>query len=88
MENYQSNTDFSRLSLAELINQLDHSFIENRRPDLYHVILFMIEKPLIEKVLEKTFGNQIKASKLLGINRNTLRTKIRKLGIEVGKWKL
>ncbi len=44
-----------------------------------------VEKPLIEWVLAKTGGNQIKAADVLGINRNTLRTKIRQLGIEVRK---
>lgn len=48
---------------------------------LYKSILTEIEKPLIESVLEKTSGNQLKAAKILGINRNTLRTKIKKLGI-------
>ena len=47
-----------------------------------------IERPLIEKVLERTFGNQIKAAKILGINRNTLRSKIRKFGIKPEKWKI
>jgi two-component system nitrogen regulation response regulator GlnG len=38
-----------------------------------------MSKALIEKTLEKTFGNQIKAAKILGINRNTPRPKIRKI---------
>ncbi len=47
-----------------------------------------VERPLIEKVLERTFGNQIKAAKILGINRNTLRSKIHKLGIKPERWKI
>src|SRR5947208_8083004 len=50
---------------------------------LYDRILCQMEKPLIERLLEMTGGNQIKAAEILGINRNTLRKKIRMLGIEV-----
>ena len=42
-----------------------------------------IEKPLIERALELTGGNQIRAAEILGLNRNTLRKKIRELRIEV-----
>ena len=55
---------------------------------LYRSMLEKIEKPLFEQVLEFTEGNQLKAAKILGINRNTMRTKIRKLGIDVLKWKV
>jgi two-component system nitrogen regulation response regulator GlnG len=50
--------------------------------------LAVIEKPLIERALERTYGNQLKAAKILGINRNTIRTKIKKLGIDPHKWKI
>jgi two-component system, NtrC family, nitrogen regulation response regulator GlnG len=41
-----------------------------------------IEYPLISMALATTKGNQIKAAELLGLNRNTLRKKLRNLGIE------
>ena len=50
---------------------------------LYDRILKEVEVPLIELSLKATRGNQIKASELLGVNRNTLRKKIRELDIEV-----
>jgi two-component system nitrogen regulation response regulator GlnG len=50
---------------------------------LYDRILQEIERPLIELSLAATRGNQIKTSALLGLNRNTLRKKIRELDIEV-----
>lgn len=51
--------------------------------NLYEMVIPEVEKSLIMMVLNETRGNQIKAASLLGINRNTLRSKIRKLGIKV-----
>ena len=50
---------------------------------LYHRILRELEYPLIGAALAATHGNQIKAAELLGVNRNTLRKKIRELDIQV-----
>ncbi len=50
---------------------------------LYDRILREVERPLIELCLAATRGNQIRAAKLLGVNRNTLRKKIRDLDIQV-----
>jgi two-component system nitrogen regulation response regulator GlnG len=50
---------------------------------LYDRILREIERPLIVATLGATRGNQIKAAHLLGLNRNTLRKKIRELDIPV-----
>jgi two-component system nitrogen regulation response regulator GlnG len=50
---------------------------------LYNRILREVEKPLIEQTLDATRGNQIRAAEVLGLNRNTLRKKIRDLDIEV-----
>lgn len=54
---------------------------------LYKTIIDKVEKPLIEYALERTEGNQLKAARVLGINRNTIRTKIKRLGIDVSRWK-
>ncbi len=52
---------------------------------LYQRVLEEVEYPLILSCLTATHGNQIKASELLGLNRNTLRKKIRELGVNIYK---
>ena len=52
-------------------------------PGLYQRIIQQIEAPLIKAALAATNGNQIKAAELLAINRNTLRSRIRDLDIQV-----
>jgi two-component system nitrogen regulation response regulator GlnG len=54
-------------------------------PGLYDRILRDVETPLVAAVLAATRGNQIKAAELLGLNRNTLRKKIRDLDVRVVK---
>jgi two-component system, NtrC family, nitrogen regulation response regulator GlnG len=52
---------------------------------LYDRVLREVEKPLILIALGATRGNQLKAAQLLGLNRNTLRKKIRELDIDVAR---
>jgi two-component system nitrogen regulation response regulator GlnG len=52
-------------------------------PGLYHRALRELEYPLISAALAATRGNQIKAAELLGLNRNTLRKKVRDLDIRL-----
>jgi two-component system nitrogen regulation response regulator GlnG len=54
-------------------------------PGLHARILREIERPLLSLSLEATRGNQIRAAALLGLNRNTLRKKIRELDIAAGR---
>ena len=51
--------------------------------DIYERVLAEVERPLIQMTLAATRGNQIKAASMLGLNRNTLRKKIRDLEIPV-----
>ena len=50
---------------------------------LYQRVLREVERPLITLTLQATKGNQIRAAEVLGLNRNTLRKKIRELNIPV-----
>ncbi|MEM9223621.1 MAG: nitrogen regulation protein NR(I) [Pseudomonadota bacterium] len=52
-------------------------------PGLYHRIMRDVEYPLVSAALAATRGNQIKAAELLGVNRNTLRKKIRDLDVRL-----
>ena len=53
-------------------------------PDgLYNRVIHEVERPLIERSLAATRGNQIRAAQLLGLNRNTLRKKIHELDIRI-----
>jgi two-component system nitrogen regulation response regulator GlnG len=54
-------------------------------PGLYDRILEEVERPLLSLCLAATGGNQIRAAQLLGLNRNTLRKKIRDLGLEIAR---
>jgi two-component system nitrogen regulation response regulator GlnG len=58
------------------------SFGHTLPPDgLYDRVLAEIERPLLQLTLAAVRGNQLKAAKLLGINRNTLRKKLTDLGV-------
>ena len=49
--------------------------------DLYQMVLQEIEQPLLETVLHYTRGNQSKAAAMLGLNRGTLRKKLKQYDI-------
>jgi two-component system, NtrC family, nitrogen regulation response regulator GlnG len=66
---------------------IDNSFLTIQKGKIYQAVIGDIEKSLIEKALGYTSGNQILAAKLLGINRNTIRSKIKKLNIDVDRFK-
>ena len=71
--------DIVRLKLTEYFRQTQTVELT----DLHTLIMGRVERPLIELVLERAHGNQLKAAAMLGINRNTLRKKITDLQIEV-----
>ena len=66
--------------LQEQVTQYLES--EGKAGELHDAIREIFEKPLLKIVLEHTNGNQTKAADLLGINRNTLHTKLTEYGIK------
>ncbi|MDP4870221.1 MAG: DNA-binding transcriptional regulator Fis, partial [Gammaproteobacteria bacterium] len=49
--------------------------------DLYDLVLAEVEAPLLAAVMHQTRGNQSKAAIVLGLNRGTLRTKLKQYGL-------
>ncbi len=70
--------------IAQLYNAVKHSIrrylyeLDGTQPhDMYDLVLRQVEQPLLEAILEHTKGNQSKAAEYLGLNRGTLRKKLR-----------
>lgn len=73
-------------SLDELWEEKLKTFIDKgdclKMKGLHDLIIKQVERPLLRFILEKTGGNQVKASEILGINRNTLRKKLTELEMD------
>ncbi len=70
------------VSLEKLVKSKLEVLFEQQRESqvqldgLHKLVLEQVEKPLIELALKTYKGNQVRAAKMLGINRNTLKKKI------------
>ncbi len=87
---FEINDDNENLTLEKLIDKRISKIISSLDENitdmsLYDDFIKTVEKPFIENILKHTRGNQIKASSILGLNRNTLRKKISELGVTVRK---
>lgn len=77
-----------KISLTELLEERLSQIIAEMKLDprnnchLYDDVLFVVERTLLKSALEKTKNVQLKTARFLGINRNTLRRKIKEMGIE------
>ncbi|MCF6226293.1 MAG: Fis family transcriptional regulator [Xanthomonadales bacterium] len=76
----------NQLPLREYVRRVAQDYLadmDNTDPEnLYQLFVSTVESPLIEEVLKKTAGNQSHAARILGITRNTLRSKMRQHGIQ------
>jgi len=66
-----------RKSIKKYLQDLDGEEPSN----IYDMVIHSVEKPLITAVMKHTEGNQTQAARMLGINRNTLRNKIKQYQI-------
>lgn len=69
--------DCVETTLSNYFAQLDGAPVT----DVYQLVLSEVEAPLLEQVLKYTRNNQTKASVLLGLNRGTLRKKLKQYGL-------
>jgi two-component system nitrogen regulation response regulator GlnG len=73
-------------TLEEIIERKMHECVRGLRghasANLHALMVGLVEKPLLRAVMRETKGNQVRAAQLLGINRNTLRKKLKEHGID------
>jgi len=72
-ENLSSLEKWLDKSIKHYVSKLD---VKQHR-GLHDLIIGAVEEPLVQMVLDKTNGNQTQAANILGLNRNTLRKKIK-----------
>ena len=66
---------------SNIINSIGETFYTDKKGKVYKLMLESLERPLFESVLKYTHGNKLKASRILGLNRNTLKSRLKKLGM-------
>ncbi|REL25318.1 DNA-binding transcriptional regulator Fis [Thalassotalea euphylliae] len=67
----------AKIAIKNYLSQLNGNDVD----DMYELVLSEIEAPMLEEVMTYTRGNQTRAANLLGINRGTLRKKLKKYGM-------
>ena len=79
-DSYSKNPlkDEVRKAMRRYFNQLDE---KNTPINVYELVLKEVEPPLLISVMKFANNNQSKAARILGINRTTLRTKLKKYNI-------
>jgi len=84
VDDIDNTSDNTTQEISQLSHAVKHSIrrylyeLDGTQPsDMYNLVLRQIEQPLFEAILEHTKGNQSRAAELLGLNRGTLRKKLR-----------
>lgn len=70
-----------RKHTEEALKQYFASLNGDRPGDLYHLVMGEVEEPLFKAVMDYTHGNQSQAAGILGLNRGTLRKKLKSYSI-------
>jgi two-component system nitrogen regulation response regulator GlnG len=69
--------------ITNSVPALADELLGSRPGDVYRAAVAILERPLLAHVLATTGGNQLRAARLLGLNRNTLRKRCRELGLDL-----
>ena len=68
-------------NIDTLLDQYFNDLDGDEPTAIYEMVINTVEKPLLLYIMNKTEGNQSKAAKMLGLNRNTLRKKLKQYNL-------
>ena len=69
-------------NIDTLLDQYFNDLDGDKPTAIYEMVINTVEKPLLLYIMNKTEGNQSKAAKMLGLNRNTLRKKLKEYNLD------
>ncbi|MBT5166821.1 Fis family transcriptional regulator [Methylophilaceae bacterium] len=69
-------------NIDTLLDQYFNDLDGDQPSAIYEMVINTVEKPLLLYIMNKTEGNQSKAAKILGLNRNTLRKKLKQYNLD------
>lgn len=69
-------------NIDTLLDQYFNDLDGDQPSAIYEMVINTLEKPLLLYIMNKTEGNQSKAAKILGLNRNTLRKKLKQYNLD------
>ncbi|MEE9303100.1 MAG: helix-turn-helix domain-containing protein [Thiotrichaceae bacterium] len=85
MNNHTSLAENQASLLSDTVSNVSSDYLislgDQDPTNLYRQIIDEVEKPLLEVIMERTHGNQSRAAICLGINRATLRSKLKRHGL-------
>jgi len=70
-------------AMTDVVPAIVDQLLASNSPRLHREAMSLLERPLIVHALAMTGGNQLRAARLLGLNRNTLRKRCRELQLEL-----
>lgn len=80
MNRPESNSSLDEVVKSNLENYLSDLNGSNPK-EIYDMVISAVERPMLEVIMRHAENNQVRASAMLGINRNTLRKKLQSHGI-------
>ena len=69
-------------NIDTLLDQYFNDLDGDEPTAIYEMVINTVEKPLLLYIMNQTEGNQSKAAKMLGLNRNTLRKKLKQYNLD------